>query len=102
MRGVMAKLTKDELAKILTERLKLIEPEFHLEKVGPRIIGNIISPTFKGKRDHQRQKMIWDALQEEFGADSVLKIGMLLAYTPEEWRLGAITQTDTKKVKKAG
>jgi len=31
--------------------------------------------------------MIWDALDKELGASSVKEVGMLLAYTPDEWDL---------------
>ncbi len=88
MRGYMQsslKLTKDRLEKILTKRLLLDHPEYHLQKVGGRLVGNIISPTFRGKRDHQRQEMIWKALEDALGEESVRRVGMLLAYSPEEW-----------------
>jgi acid stress-induced BolA-like protein IbaG/YrbA len=82
-----AGLTKADLERILTARLALKEPRFFLEKVGNRLVGNIISVTFKGKKDHDRQAMIWDALEEELGPESVMRVGMLLAYTPDEWDL---------------
>jgi acid stress-induced BolA-like protein IbaG/YrbA len=97
----MTKLTKKKLETILTRRLGLVAPEFRLEKASERLIGNVISVTFKGKRDHERQKMIWDALEAELGADSVLRVGMLLAYTPDEWNLDA-DEKPTPKAKKAG
>ncbi len=97
----MTKLTKKKLEAILTRRLCLVDPEFRLEKASERLIGNVISLTFKGKRDHERQKMIWDALEAEFGEESVLLVGMLLAYTPDEWNLDA-DQKSAPKAKKAG
>ena len=99
----MAKLTKEKLAKILTDRLRLKDPTFRLEWAGERLVGNVISETFKGKRDHERQKLIWDALDAEFGAESVHRVGMLLAYTPDEWNLGKGGERATGgKTKKAG
>ncbi len=98
----MAKLTKDGLAKLLTQRLRLRNPEFRLEKAGERLVGNVISETFKGKRDYQRQRLIWDALEEEFGPDAVLRVGLLLAYTPDEWKLGSEEEPMQAKTKKAG
>jgi acid stress-induced BolA-like protein IbaG/YrbA len=96
----MAKLTKDKLKQILTNQLKLEEPEFRLEKAGSRLVGNVISATFKGKRDHERQRMIWDALTAELGPEAVLRVGMLLAFTPDEWNLDA--GTEKANVRKAG
>jgi acid stress-induced BolA-like protein IbaG/YrbA len=91
----MAKLTKDKLKAILKIGIGLADPDFHLQRAGNRWTGNIISSTFKGKRDHERQKLIWDALAAEIGEEAGLLVGLLLAYTPDEWNL------DTK-AKKAG
>ncbi len=77
--------TKNQLEGILTNRLSLDNPEYHLQKVGGRLVGNIISPTFRRKPDHKRQEMIWNALEDEFEKNSVRLVGMLLAYSPEEW-----------------
>lgn len=75
-----------KLKEILTRRLRLKRPQFRLEGKD-RISGSVISSTFAGSGDSQRQKMIWDALDEELGAASVREVGMLLAYTPDEWNL---------------
>ena len=69
---------------------------------GGRFVGDIVSGSFKGKRDHERQKLIWDALDAELGAESVRLVGMLLAYTPQEWEPGEDDRVVTKKAKKAG
>jgi acid stress-induced BolA-like protein IbaG/YrbA len=79
------KLTKESLENILTRRLGLVNPEYHLQKVGGRLVGNIISSSFRKKKDHVRQEQIWKALEDELGDLSVRKVGMLLAYSPEEW-----------------
>jgi acid stress-induced BolA-like protein IbaG/YrbA len=52
-----------------------------------KVSGSIISPSFRGMADSERQRMIWDALHEEFGADSVQRAGAILAFTPDEWDL---------------
>ena|SRR5688572_16452417 len=95
-------LTKERLARILTARLSLKDPAFHLEKAGGRLVGDVVSPSFRGRRDHERQQMIWDALDAELGSESVTRVGMLLAYTPEEWELGARQPPATKAAKRAG
>src|SRR5256885_14597537 len=79
-------MTHDKLKEILARRLKLRDPQFRLEGRG-RVSGSVVSSTFAGKGDSQRQKMIWDALDVELGAASVREAGMLLAYTPDEWNL---------------
>ncbi len=86
-------LTKSKLRDILTSGLSLANPRFILEKVGGRLVGNIISPSFKGKSDHERQKLIWDELDRQLGAESTVLVGMLLAYTPEEWNMGKDDKT---------
>jgi acid stress-induced BolA-like protein IbaG/YrbA len=96
----MVRLTKEQLTRILTEKLGLLNPEFRLqrEKEGVRWTGNVISATFRGKRDNKRQDMIWDALADEFGEAAARLVGLLLAYTPDEWNLGAEpTHANTKK-----
>jgi len=102
----MAKLTKKRLTSFLTERLSLADPDYRLEKYGGRWVGHIISRSFKGKDDYQRQHMIWKALQAELGPKPNTQVGMLLAYTPEEWNLGAEDQPEaqarTNKKKKVG
>ena len=98
----MAKLTKEQLKKILTQGLALKDPRYFLENAGGRIVGHVVSTSFKGKSDHERQAMIWDALDGALGADSVVLVGMLLAYTPEEWNLGAEGKPTTTKRRKVG
>jgi acid stress-induced BolA-like protein IbaG/YrbA len=81
----MPKLSQTRLRKILATQLRLRDPEFRLETYGGRVSGSVISPTFKGKRDLARQHMIWDALDRSLGPESVKLVGMILAYTPDEW-----------------
>jgi acid stress-induced BolA-like protein IbaG/YrbA len=81
----MVALSRRKLEDVLKTDLMLQEPRFDLEKAGGKLSGSVISPTFKGKGDLERQQMMWDALDKEFGADSVQLVGTLLAYTPEEW-----------------
>ncbi len=98
----MAQITAKKLEEILARRLQLKDPEFQLEKIGSLLVGNIVSPTFKGKRDHERQQMIWDGLEAELGRESANLVGMLLAYTPDEWRLGQGETDIVSGKKKAG
>jgi acid stress-induced BolA-like protein IbaG/YrbA len=65
----------------------LKEPEFRLRRYGSHVNGSLISPTFKGKPDLARQQMIWNALEIEWGEQARQIVGMVLAYTPDEWYL---------------
>jgi acid stress-induced BolA-like protein IbaG/YrbA len=83
----MEPMTKKNLESVLAKRLKLDRPHFRLEKHGRKWSGSIISPSFRGANDLKRQREIWNALNDAFGPESTHKVGMLLAYTPEEWDL---------------
>ena len=50
-----------------------------------KISGEVISPQFAEMGGLERQKLIWEALDQEFRADAPLVVSVLLAYTPEEW-----------------
>ena len=91
--GRSSALTKVKLEKILTDGLSLDDPQYDLQKVGGRLVGNIMSPTFERMADHKRQKMIWDVLEDELGGLAVRKVGMLLAHSPEEWDPELITES---------
>ncbi|HVV72156.1 MAG TPA: hypothetical protein VHI52_11770 [Verrucomicrobiae bacterium] len=78
-----------EIQSALTRRLNLQNPRFELESAGPKVSGSIISPSFRGIPDSERQRRIWDALHQEFGPDSVQRAGTFLAFTPDEWNLDA-------------
>lgn len=102
-------MSHDKLKEILIRRLKLDDPQFRLEGKG-RISGSVVSATFADKGDSDRQRMIWDALDAELGPTSLKEVGMLLAYSPEEWDLplegtaarGNARQAKPKTHKKAG
>ncbi len=78
---------KKEVQEALKRDLKLKEPLFELECVGTKVSGSVISSTFRGMRDSERQRLIWDALEARYGEESVQRVGSLLAFTPDEWEL---------------
>ncbi len=80
-------MTQKKLKKILSQRLKLKDPEFFLERILNKLSGSVVSITFKGKSDQQRLKMVWDALEDELGPEAVQQIGTLLLYSPDEWNM---------------
>jgi acid stress-induced BolA-like protein IbaG/YrbA len=88
-------MSKVKLEQLLARRLQLKEPEFKLERIGTKVAGSIISPTFRRKSDYRRQAMIWAALEAELGWAAVREVGTLLAYTPEEWNVDLPTEAGT-------
>ena len=74
-----------QIQDVITRRLKLKSPRFQLEQAGAKISGSIISASFHGMPDSERQKKIWDALYKEYGGESVQRAGTFLAFTPLEW-----------------
>ena len=67
-------------------RRRLDDPEFDLEPVGERVGGSVISATFFGMGDRGRQRLMWDALDEAFGAaESARRVSGLLGFSPQEW-----------------
>jgi len=75
----------NEVQSVLAQRLHLESPRFALESAGAKVSGLIISPSFRGLRDSERQRRVWDALNAEYGTQSVHRVGTLLAFTPDEW-----------------
>jgi len=95
----MRSITKSKVEAILTTALRLSEPRFRLEKYDGRVSGSVISASFRGKRDHRRQEMIRNALESALGDNTYRLVGMILAYTPQEWDvdLPEIPHTRTAK-----
>ena len=79
-------ITQKKLKDTLTRQLRLRKPRFVLESLpGGKLSGNVISDSFQGLDDVDRQKRIWDALEGALGRDCVRHVGTLLAYTDNEW-----------------
>lgn len=83
----MKHMTQQQLRIFLTKELKLKAPQFRLETWGGRINGSIVSESFTRMGDSERQDRIWNALDRRYGADAKREVGMLLAFSPEEWNI---------------
>ncbi len=81
------KIKAVEAALVKQLKLQLQDTTFMLEAAGGKVSGSVISASFAGSRDAERQRRIWDALDAEFGAASVQYVGAILAFTPDEWNL---------------
>lgn len=81
----MAKLSRAKLENLIRQDLDLASPRFFLHSDGGRISGSIVSSTFKGMKELPRQNLLWDYLDRTFGVEAPNLIGVLFAYTPEEW-----------------
>jgi acid stress-induced BolA-like protein IbaG/YrbA len=95
----MRPLSKARVREILTTELRLREPRFVLQKMGSRVSGHVISQTFRGKGDFQRQQIIRKALDKAVGEDSFNLVGTLLAYTPEEWDIDLAVPSGGRRAK---
>lgn len=77
---------KEELTDLLSNPASGIQtPEFDLEE-GPNgnVGGFVISPTFAGKSQIERQNMIWDFLDANLDQEKIRHIVSLVTITPEE------------------
>jgi len=83
----MSQVTVGEVETVLTNKLHLQEPIFKLEPAGSKVSGSVISLSFRGLTDSERQQRLWDALDAEYGPESVHRVGSLLAFTPDEWNI---------------
>jgi len=85
----MAATSQKKLRQVLAERLGLDEDaEFYLEKLsGGKISGSIVSDAFEGLPLVERQRQIWQVLDEAFAGESANIVGTLLAYTKAEWHV---------------
>jgi acid stress-induced BolA-like protein IbaG/YrbA len=91
-------IAKSRLETSLTKRLKLQAPIFHLEALPDRKwSGSVVSDSFRGVANVDRQRRIWDALDAEFGPKSVAFVGTLLAYTQAEWNVDLTTPSKVTK-----
>ena len=95
----MRSMTKPRLQTLLRNRLKLRSPRFRMRKDGEMVSGSIISETFRGKDDLQRQRMLRRAVEAELGEDANRLVGTLLAYTPEEWDIDLVAFSKGRRAK---
>jgi acid stress-induced BolA-like protein IbaG/YrbA len=96
----MPKVTKAKVQKVLTEVLGLREPRFKLEVYGGMVSGSVISPSFQGKSDRRRREMIVDAIDDALGKEGAGEVGMILAYTPEEWDVDLVVPIANVKARR--
>jgi len=77
---------KEELTILLSDPASGIQgPKLDLEE-GPngKVGGFIISPTFEGKSQIERQNMLWDYLDARLDPEKARHIVSLVTITPEE------------------
>jgi len=80
------KVQEKRIEEVLQSKLGLSDPVFYLEILpSGSVSGSIVSDSFIGMDDMERQHRIWDALDQEFGPDSSNVVGTLLAYSKAEW-----------------
>jgi hypothetical protein len=78
---------------------QLESPEFRVIETEPyRYAGIIVSPTFEGMEDHDRQRMAWQAVLDTFGEEDRRWIEFLYTHTPAE--MAAFAEADEQTVEK--
>ena len=77
---------KETLMKLISKDASPIKkPEFDLKETpGDKVGGFIISATFVGMSQIERQNMLWDYLDDNFDKEEILHIVSLVTVTPEE------------------
>ncbi|MDA1088023.1 MAG: hypothetical protein O2901_13550 [Verrucomicrobia bacterium] len=77
---------KDELTTTISSPLSgIATPEFELEETpAGKVGGFIISPSFAGKSQIERQNMLWDYLDQSLSKEQILGIISLVTVTPDE------------------
>lgn len=76
----------DKLSQVLQDSFGS-DPGYKLEldpSPSDRITGVLTSAHFEGKREFERQNMIWDVLDDNLTDDERFKITLFIANTPEE------------------
>jgi len=60
-------------------------PAFNFEEINNEKIGGfVISDTFSGMPQLERQNLVWDYLEKKISSDELLNIVSLITITPEE------------------
>ncbi|MCX7045855.1 MAG: hypothetical protein NTX50_10285 [Candidatus Sumerlaeota bacterium] len=63
----------------------ILMPQFDIKSHrGGNVGGFLISPSFVGKAQIERQKMVWDYLDKIFPREKTRKIDILITITPDE------------------
>jgi acid stress-induced BolA-like protein IbaG/YrbA len=77
---------KEELTRLLEDPdSRIHSPELDLEEhAGGKVGGFVISDTFAGMPQIDRQNLLWGYLDKRLGRDKVEKIIALVTVTPEE------------------
>jgi acid stress-induced BolA-like protein IbaG/YrbA len=78
-------MEKIEEIKRALEKLELEELEIDMEESGSGKIGGfIVSKSFEGMSQTERQNYIWDHLEKELSEEKHKRIRVILTLTPEE------------------
>ena len=81
----MAILTKRALEELLTRRARLKAPRFRLRFAENKLVGAVISDSFKGMTNYERMRRMRDAVDGALDEGNARRVGLLLPYTDDEW-----------------
>jgi hypothetical protein len=78
---------------------RLESPEIRMIETEPfRYAGVVISPTFEGMEDHDRQRLAWQAVLDTFSEEDRRWIEFIYTHTPAE--MAAFAEADEQTVGK--
>ena len=78
---------KEELiARLKAPNSGIDHPEFDLEEASGKVTGVLISKTFEGMSQLDRQDLVWNYLKGVFDPGELLDIVVLITVTPNEQR----------------
>jgi acid stress-induced BolA-like protein IbaG/YrbA len=73
-----------EIEKVF-ERLGLEKLEIDMEESGSgKIVGFVVSKSFEGMSQTERQNYVWDHLEKELSEEQHKRIRVIITMTPEE------------------
>jgi acid stress-induced BolA-like protein IbaG/YrbA len=76
---------RDEIETLISNReSEIADPTFELEETAGKVGGFVISSSFAGKPQLDRQNMLWDYLDRHLDREQILHIVSLVTLTPDE------------------
>lgn len=56
-----------------------------VEEQRGRFVAHVVSPSFEGMDDGERQSQVWEQVRQRFGLQASVDIEFVFTYSPSEW-----------------